>query len=62
MWTDYSTSSHPTHRPGTSELYLQFMKFPVLPEIELQFLFHCHTHPQYLLTSLSVLGRDTQIK
>ena len=38
------------------------MKFPVFPEIELQLLFHGNTHPQHLLPSLCVLGRDTQSK
>ena len=57
-----SSSSHPTHGPGNRGLYLQFMKFPVFPEIELQLLFHSYTHPQHLLSSLCVLGRDTQSK
>lgn len=38
------------------------MKFPVFPEIELQLLFHGNTHPQHLVPSLCVLGRDTQSK
>lgn len=43
-----------------SGLYLQFMELPVLPEVELQLLPHCHTHPQHLLAGLGVLGRNTQ--